>query len=53
MFNEAKEIFSDDYIKVGSKKIRPFSITWWAVKIGCGVAIMCGIYCLLSLGFVF
>lgn len=48
MFSEAKEIFSDDYIKVGSKKVRPFSIAWWMIRIGgCAVAIagMYAMYC--------
>lgn len=40
MFNKTKEIFSDDYIKVGNKKIRPFSIAWWIVR---GVMILAAI----------
>lgn len=48
MFNETKEIFSDDYIKVGSKKIRPFSIAWWIVRgamILAAIVSMYVIYC--------
>ena len=40
MFNETREIFSDDYIKVGNKKIRPFSIAWWIVR---GVMVLAAI----------
>lgn len=48
MFNETKEIFSDDYIKVGNKKIRPFSIAWWIVRgamILAAIVSMYVIYC--------
>ena len=44
MFNEAKEIFSDDYIKVGNKKIRPFSIAWWIVRGAMILAAIVGMY---------
>ena len=44
MFNEAKEIFSDDYIKVGNKKIRPFSIAWWAIRGAMALAAIVGMY---------
>lgn len=44
MFNEAKEIFSDDYIKVGNKKVRPFSIAWWAIRSAMTLAAIVGMY---------
>ena len=44
MFNEAKEIFSDDYIKVGKKKVRPFSIAWWAIRSAMALAAIAGMY---------
>lgn len=44
MFNETKEIFSDDYIKVGNKKIRPFSIAWWIVRGAMILAAIVGMY---------
>lgn len=48
MFNEFKEVFANDYIRMGRKVIRPFSIMWWVVKtLNCFVAIvgMYAIYC--------
>ena len=44
MFNETKEIFSDDYIKVGNKKIRPFSIAWWIVRGAMALAAIVSMY---------
>ena len=44
MFNETKEIFSDDYIKVGNKKIRPFSIAWRIVRGAMILAAIVGMY---------
>ena len=44
MFNEAKEIFSDDYIKVGNKKVRPFSIAWWVIHGVTTLAAIVGMY---------
>ena len=44
MFNETKEIFSDDYIKVGNKKIRHFSIAWWIVRGVMVLAAIVGMY---------
>lgn len=44
MFNEAKEIFSNDYIKVGSKKVRPFSIAWWTIRSAMVLAAIVSMY---------
>lgn len=34
MINEIKILFTNDYIKVGRKVIRPFSLAWWCVQLG-------------------
>lgn len=44
MFNEIREIFADDYIRIFSKKIRPFSLVWWFIKI---------FYCVIAISFVY
>lgn len=44
MFDETKEIFSDDYIKIGNKKVRPFSIAWWAIRGAMALAAIVGMY---------
>ena len=44
MFNEVKEIFSDVYIKVGKKKVRPFSIAWWIVRGAMALAAIVSMY---------
>lgn len=33
---EFKEMFDDDYIRIGTKVIRPYSVLWWLVSIGQG-----------------
>lgn len=44
MFDETKEIFSDDYIKIGNKKVRPFSIAWWVIRSATILAAIVGMY---------
>lgn len=29
--NEIYEMFKDDWIRVGKKNIRPFSLAWWMI----------------------
>lgn len=52
MLNDFKAVFFNDYIKVGNKRIRPFSIAWWIIKMGqvmCGIGGMYLLYCNLWL----
>lgn len=34
MWQEFKELFEDDYIKVGKYKAVPFGPAWWIIRIG-------------------
>ena len=41
---EFKKCFKDDYKKIGKYYIRPFSILWWLMFIGQGIAIVGGLW---------
>lgn len=34
---EFKEMFDDDYIRIGKKVIRPYSVLWWFVSLSQGL----------------
>ena len=44
MCDGTKEILSDEYIKVGKKKIRPFAIAWWVVRGAMALAAIVSMY---------
>ena len=44
MFHEFVEIFKNDYINCGRLWVRPFSLAWWAVRIGQMTAMVAGMY---------
>lgn len=45
-----KEVFADDFIKMGRKVVRPFSIAWYAIRgaeVLAGVGAFYVLYCTL------
>lgn len=30
---EIKKIFADDFIKIGKRKIKPFTFLWWVIRL--------------------
>lgn len=46
MIKEFKEVFSNDYIKIGRHRIRPFSILWWIIRVEQGICGIAGLYLL-------
>lgn len=50
MFHEFQVVFQDDYIRIGKRKIRPFSLLWWIIRflqVVCGIGGMYLLYCSL------
>lgn len=44
MWQEFKELFEDDYIKVGKYRAVPFGPAWWIIRIGQGALGVFGFY---------
>lgn len=44
MLRQAREIFKDDYVKVGRRKYRFGTIPYWTIRIGQGLLGFAGCY---------